>query len=609
MRSPLTVALLSLLAAGLIYGVGFSQFLSGLELRASDQLFRARYALFGAQPIDERLLMVGIDEPAFEAVGLPTLLWQPAYAQLFERLQGAGAVCLDLVFNPITSRLEGPLLEQLQTEELELGAVVAGGPFLLIELLRDHGETRGPSEILAALARRPDTGRGTNLVVANIVQDDDGLCRRIAAYADDEGHFRSVYCRMIELGTGQTFARAAGGELKLGSVVVPTETGLALRLNYPGPVPVGHFSAFPYVSMKDVLEGKVTAQELQGKLCVVAPAAAILQDYTATPYSSQALGAETHLSALNTVLTGRYIRPVPLPFVLLALLAVVTGQLGLRLVPRRALMAVLAVVAVYWATAVFAFSLAGVWLPLVGGTLAATLGGSVGYTERLLTVERDRAQIRSTFGHMVSPQVMEHVLNSPEVLASGQEREITVLFTDINDFTPVCERHTPPEIIAMLSDYFQLMVGCIMRHDGYVKQFVGDEIMVIFGAPNEQADHAARAVRCGVEILEVLAAAEAKAGGAEGFFDTKIGINTGPVVVGKVGSKDRWEYAAVGDDVNLGARVMGLTKKLEAKMLVSDNTRRAVGDGLPDYEWVSRGVQSFKGKAQQLEIYEVRRTP
>lgn len=131
--------------------------------------------------------------------------------------------------------------------------------------------------------------------------------------------------------------------------------------------------------------------------------------------------------------------------------------------------------------------------------------------------------------------------------------------------------------------------------------------MVIYNAPHDQPDHAARAVMTGLEMIERLEQMKARANGREGFYEVKIGINTGDVVVGNVGTATRMEYAAVGDDVNLGARIETLTKKLGAFLLVSAATKKEAEGQLPGVEWISRGVQQFKGKTAEMEVFEVRR--
>ncbi|MCA9792334.1 MAG: adenylate/guanylate cyclase domain-containing protein [Candidatus Eremiobacteraeota bacterium] len=598
------------------------------ELRALDGLFSARYRVFGPEPIDPRIVYVGIDEATFTAIGTPTLLWQPQYAQVLRTLTegGAAAIGFDMIVHPELDKLaeDDPLRERLQSEELELGVTVSEGPVVMAELLTPDGKVSlGPSEVAATLAMRPDffgahenykAVEGPNLGVVNVVQDRDQVTRRVPAFFYEKGvsgevwgggQVRTMGLRLLELGTGKRVT-PRNGQLFLGEDPIPTDRGLSVRVNYPAPKVEGRDSFFDYVSMARLIDGSAGADRFRDKIVLIGPASLNLQDFHATPYDVQAYGPEVHLALMNTILTGRYIvHPLGLWLLVNALFGGLAGFIALRLPRKQAVLRLAGGFVVYAVVALWLFAKFGAWLPFSTAFFSLVLGFVAGYTERLLTVERERAQIRSTFARMVSTKVMEHVLGDEFELVGGCERRVTVLFSDINNFTPVCEQHSPREIIAMLSDYFELMVDVIMRYDGYIKQYVGDEIMVIFGAPDDQPDHAARAVRAGVEMLEVLRKAEREAQGRPGFYDIKIGVNTGPVVVGKVGPEQRWEYAAVGDDVNLGARVMSVTKALDTKMLVSKNTYDECKDQTTDLEWVSRGVQSFKGKTAQLEVFEV----
>lgn len=619
-KVSLIAAALGLLVAA--FSLSRTGVLHEFELRSFDQLFRLRYALAGPEPIDERIVVLGVDEACFALLKKPFLLWMPDFARVVEGLNQAGAVAVgvDVIFHPeLDSESQDEavafLSQTLADHELGLGVAVAQGPNVLIEVLNpDTGEVEvGPSEMLAAFALRPEGGDGrANLGIANIYVDSDGITRRLplsfVSEGERQGEVRNFSMRLLELATGRTLAKTPDGQVRLGPVPIPTENGY-LRLNFPRPPVADGESAFPSVPLSSLLAPGADFSRFAGKICLIGPQAQSFQDYRPSPYAPLNLGVDIHATAVNTVLTGRFVEPAPPgAWVLCLLLAAVSSALvTLRLEVRGAALCLVGLAALYLLVAVGVFSGSGMLLPTAATLMAGLLGTGAGYLQRQRTVEADRRQIRSTFGRMVSKQVMEAVLRDPSRISAGTEREVTVLFSDINNFTPICERHDPAELIVMLGDYFSLMVEVILRHDGYIKQYVGDEIMVIFGAPEDQPDHAQRAVLCGVDMLEALNRRAREREGVPGFYDVKIGVNTGKVVVGKVGPEDRWEYAAVGDDVNLGARVMGLTKSLGTKMLVSAKTRQAIGDSLPQVEWVSRGEQQFKGKTQRLEVFEVRR--
>jgi adenylate cyclase len=161
-------------------------------------------------------------------------------------------------------------------------------------------------------------------------------------------------------------------------------------------------------------------------------------------------------------------------------------------------------------------------------------------------------------------------------------------------------------VIAMLNVYFEEMLEIIFRHGGTVKQFVGDEIMVLYGAPEAVEDHAARAVRTARDMVDRLNSLRQKNGEGTGFYDVKIGIHTGSAVVGNVGGLRRSEYAAVGDSVNTAARIEATTKEVGEAILISEETRAEACGVLPDIEFVSKGVKRFKGKTDQLELFGIR---
>jgi len=228
--------------------------------------------------------------------------------------------------------------------------------------------------------------------------------------------------------------------------------------------------------------------------------------------------------------------------------------------------------------------------------------------ERYLSVDRWRAELHRLFKRYLSPPVADELVNNPRSreLGASRRRRVTVLFSDINNFTPACETRTPEEVIAMLNRYFEQMLAIVDRHEGTLKQFTGDEMMVLFGAPQDQPDHAARAVQAALDMLECLGDLARTQPAGTGFYDVKIGIHTGDVVVGNVGSQARTEWTCLGDDVNLASRIEGETKKVGARLLVSRVTRDEAAPLLPDVEWDSRGERTFKGKTRTMEVFEPR---
>lgn len=587
-------------------------FLTDLELRCLDYLFVARYALHGAEPLDPRLVIVEIDERTFEEIGKPTVLWGTDYAQVVRALKraGAAAVGLDIIVNFSAGNVP-ELIPLVQRAEDDLIGAIDNDQLLIIYLAGEGAIEESHSSQTLALTASLHTS-GPLEAAANVIRDPDGLYRRFP-FGFVDGQALAFFARMLELGTGSRFELDADRVTFDGRPVVTELPGPTLRFNVPGPP-----GTIPSVSMADLVKRVRKGEPLtqfQDKLVFLGPAAPSLQDYRPTAYllgkdGRQHLGIELHAAAANTVLTGRYIRPVPVALAVgLTFVGVLmSGVLAARFSTRRAAISFLALGLAYLVVAEELFARSGFWLPIAVPALGGVLGLSGGYLVRYLTVNQYTRMVKDLFGRMVDPQVMSEVLRHPDFVAFGGVRqEVTIFFSDINNFTPMCEGHAPVDVIQMLNDYFGEMVRIVRAQKGTLKQFVGDEIMVIFGAPAVMPDHAARAVETALMMRERLAELSAEAGGKDGFYDVKIGIHTGQVVMGYVGSELRSEYAAVGDVVNLAARIEATTKKLGADILVSKATKEAAEGHLSDLEWTSFGLQEFKGKTERVELFTVRR--
>jgi class 3 adenylate cyclase/CHASE2 domain-containing sensor protein len=628
--------LLSTLLLGFVLGLGsLTETGYRAEAFALDHWFSLRYQLFGSTDIDPKIVLVGVDEPTVHEIGKPFLLWQSELAGLIGKIKESepAAVGLDMIIAPNVSDLapDDPLNLRLQEEAFELGMQAMDSiPVVFAESYsddivyqNDQGKEHlvSPHEALVDLLA-DEQGNTPNLAFVNQPTDPDGLIRRSKLYyhvdSQNKRKIANFALRLLEYASLEKLSFTPGDPpgLSWKDRQVPFLFQESFLINFPGPTEnpgeEGESLTFPIISGAKVLNGQVEPGFFKDKIVIIAPTAASMHDEKVVPGDPQYHGGAVHATILNMFLTDSFLGRNEVAWVVLTIffawLGWAIGRKGLLL---RGTLGAAFVLAFPFA----AFTWFGQWLPAVFPIMAYSSASFLGYLERLLTIERDRRRVRSTFARMVSPQVMNHVLDNYRSLKSGQRKEITVLFSDINDFTPTCEQHTPEEVIQMLSEYFSLMVDVIMKYDGYLKQYVGDEIMVIYGAPDDSKDHATRAVLTALEMRDVLAKARETSGQKPGFFDVKIGLNTGSVVVGKVGPESRWEYAAVGDNVNLGARVMSVAKKRGMDIGVSEATRQrfvketeAQASSFTDkVKWTSQGVQSFKGKISQMEMFGIER--
>jgi adenylate cyclase len=245
-------------------------------------------------------------------------------------------------------------------------------------------------------------------------------------------------------------------------------------------------------------------------------------------------------------------------------------------------------------------------LGMTGGVVLLALAFFVCYSQQRiriqmvesLSMEQER---RERLVRYFSPEVARQITDSEAGLAAGEAKTLTVLFTDLRSFTALSERMNASQIVPLLNAYFEEMVAVVFKHGGTLDKYLGDGLMIYFGAPLPQPDHAVRAVRCALEMLERLDALN-HAHGLEGRPELRmgIGIHTGTAVVGTMGASHRQDYTAIGPTVNLASRLEQLTKEHEFDIIVSEITQQIVGGEVPLRE---AGTANIKGVAEPLKIF------
>jgi adenylate cyclase len=342
------------------------------------------------------------------------------------------------------------------------------------------------------------------------------------------------------------------------------------------------------------------------KAVFVGVTAAGLFDVFETPFSKGKMpGINIHAAVTDDILSNRFLRPesesVTLALVLLMALAV--GLIATETPPWWATAITATIVAGFAELATRAFA-GGYWLNLSQPTLAASfaLFGGVGY--QYFVEGREKRKMKQLFGQYVSRDVYQQLVSNPALARlGGQRREMTVLFSDIRNFTMASEREEPEDIVRMLNEYFTRMVDIVFKHKGTLDKFVGDMVMALFGAPLDDAHHGEHAVDAALEMIDELHRLN-EHWAAEGrpALDIGIGINTGPMIAGNIGSEAIMSYTVIGDSVNLGSRLESLNKNYGTRIIISDATRAA----LPDrYIFRPLGEVVVKGKIQPVAIFEV----
>ena len=561
--------------------------------------------------VDEQTLDVYKDDPL--------AFWQPHFARAMETLTRAGVkvIGLDYLYQVSAEdwlrKLNLPGGDSSRSYDSPFRAQLAAGNKILITQLVElsNGEGRlllPPRDHLYLLPQ------GINdLGIANLNPDEDNSVRRFLPVFDpDPGKPAMGFATQLAL-------RAAGldptlNEWDIAGVKLPREARPRL-IGYVGPP-----GTIPTVSMSKLLKPDALAdpevRQLQGRVVIIAANDRGTQDRHPSPYSraifgkqsDQMIGGEIHANIVETILSGHYPRRLPLAveWIYVLALVVIAALLYLRLHPAGGLVVAVALGLACLAPAWFMFL--DDWLLPVGRMqMALAIGFLTTLGLRLTGEERERARLKKMFGRYVSDDVVKVLTEGERPDLSGESVHVTVLFSDIRNFTTISEKLDAHEVVEMLNAYFSRTTEPILIEGGMVNKFIGDAVMAIFGSPVRHPDHARRAIRAALQMVKE--AEEFKQWMRERFpgrglpeFRIGIGVHSGEAVIGDIGSVKRTEFTAIGDTVNAASRLEGVTKEMQCVLVASKATVDAAGDGVITGK---RETVKVKGKDELIEVFEI----
>jgi len=556
----------ALVALGIVAAQAVGAF-DGFDDRIRDGLLRSA----DLAPRDDAVVVIGIDDATLAANPAPLLLWEGSHAAVVDRLVAARvrAIGIDLVLASRPGAFLADWAEELSPALVRARA--AGVPVVLVASQAGSGE--------GATFQQPDPlwAASSRVALANLTVDPDGVVRRQESPCEGTQPLAWV------------LADALGRP-------APTCTTTPIRWRAGRTPRVGYSSV-----------ATASPSALAGAVALIGFEAPSVQDHHRTPLTGLedrlTPGVEIHAHLLHTLLSDDAPRSVPGAALLLCLgLAFGSALLGRDLRPSHGALGsgALALLAVGAARAGLG---AGLWLPVVGPLLAASLPGIAAALGRLSRERAHRQQLSSTLGAYVNEHVLSAVLADPEAAGiRGARRTVTVLMADIAGYSSFSEHREPEEVVEVLNEYFGAMTEVIQDAGGTVDKFIGDGLMAIFGAPLQlPGDGAAPAVDAALDMEAALLGLQER-WAARGIprLDIGIGIHTGEAVVGNLGSHRKMEYTVIGDAVNVAARIESATRSLGRRILISEETlsRIASPPAADDL-----GPVTVKGREQPVRLF------
>ena len=642
-RDDFKVAVLAALLSVALYFVGWHFGpMRSLEGYTLDLRFRLR----GPRPPGDEVVLVLIDDRSIAELG--RWPWnRTLFADAVDRANAAGVRVLlfDLLFSERDTSLPPDVVEQvrraagdrrlewrgvdrarLHSDEHFAATIARAGNVLVpFTLSSDSSHASGAPEPVRASAyrtihRRKDpesrlplaaegvrapvpeiAGSAAALGHVNVLLAADGAARFAYPVAQiGETYYPSLAVQAARMHLGYALEEVRlelGRGLRLGARAIPTDPAMRTVVNYYGPE-----GTFPAHSFTDFVRGRVPPDVLRGRIVLIGANAAGISDRFSSPFSPTMNGAERIATVVENLLHEDVVvrRPTlwAIDLGVAALSALLLALVAHALSAYALAGAALVLFGVLFLGDHLALAHAGLWLnfTLPASVLVVTFAAiAIAYYLHRVRLEET---IRRAFGRYLHPQLVQ------SLIATGFESEpgartATILFTDVAGFTSMAERMTPEQVVRVLNEYFTVITAPIERHGGMITQYQGDALLAVFNVPFENPQHAANAVRAALEILAIV---RQRAFGDGVYLRTRIGINTGEVVAGSVGSDSHVTYSVHGDAVNLAARLEALNKEYGTSLLLSESTVDQLGDA---FRCERIGALPIRGKEQSVVVYQV----
>jgi len=585
------------------------------------------------QPTIEDIVIVDIDQRSISNLGKYSQ-WPRSYHSEVVRFlnqSGAAAVGLDILYDRDTYRPEQD--QEFVRDVREAGNVYTALYFAMADsenwlpVMSDEPKAFNAPQFYYKLPvsntrnfRREERleNEFTELINAsngcghvNFNADADGIVRNIHLFTNFNNHFYpslafKIFMDLIGVDSLSFTEKSNLGLHSAGQSLgeIPINEHGDMLINYEG-----QFKTFRYLSFYDVLkheERNLDSTFFQNKIVLVGTSLPGLFDLRSIPLMQAFPGVEIHANILYTLLKQNFIYPQNDTSALLMLI-IFGVVMGILLSYTSAIVSVVLIVVVgigHVVVSSMLFFNDNLWIEMVTPLLTIFLTFTSVYMFRYLTEERNKRFIRSAFSFFVTKSVVDELLANPEKIKLGGEKKLcTVLFSDVQGFTTIAEQLDPEDLVALLNEYLTAMTNIVFKYHGMLDKYEGDAIMAVFGAPIDHGNHAFNACCTALEMqAELIRMRNVWREQGKPDMITRVGINTGMMVVGNMGSAERFDYTVMGDAVNLGARLEPANKEYNTLIMIGEETFKLAGDLI-----IVRPLDllQVKGKTEPARVYEL----
>ncbi len=595
-----------------------TNFWHNLEHKASDVFFMLR----GEREISGDIVIIEIGDDTFSTLNERWPFPREYHAKLIENLEMAGAsqIIFDIEFTERTNI----------NSDSKLAATIAKYDNIILsgKLIRTQYNNSVREQLLSPISLLTQTG--TKWGTVNISADPDGFVRRYELF--------QKRAKEIKLSIG-AIAMAHHYKLdilsedienypkffKIGSNYIPKVTSKSALINYYGPART--FNTYDYADIIDdstfttdfekelgtnLDQYYQLAGNFRNKIVLIGLTSVEFHDTHHMPFFSEnnqlMPGVEIHANFIETVLRNDYLKQFPMiPYLLFIFIVTILLFIFNSLIrPTISVFINMVLIIGFIWFSYFLFSTKQTIIPILEIPVLIIVIYIVGLVLQYIQTVKERKFIKQAFGQYIAPELVEELIKDPKKLEyGGVQKEVTVLYSDIVSFTPYTESHTPKETVDILREYLTEMVNIITENKGTLDKFVGDEIVAMFGAPVDLKDHAYYACKTAMEMRHRMTELHEKwESENRDPFEIGIGINTGVVTVGNLGSEQIFDYTAIGDNMNAGARIESLTRDYETKnnIIISDSTYEQVIDKV-EAKYIDDAT--VKGKKIVIRIHEL----